>query len=158
MRLLLAALAAACSLAAQPPASLVRSHFIGAWRLVSCESKSESGELSKPFGDKPQGRLVYDSEGRVSQQIMRPGNRFRLLTRSTLPTETNKDDFAEAWFGTFDVDPDNETVIHQVEASLAPSQAGTEITRKYNFWSNRMILTGMSGGRSVRLVWEHDPN
>ncbi len=158
MRLLLAVLLAAGRLAAQPPAALVRSHFIGTWRLVACETKAASGEVSKPFGDKPQGRLVYDSEGRVSLQIMRPGNRFRLLTRTTLPSESNKDDFAEAWFGAFDVDPEAETVTHQIEASLVPAQVGTEMTRKYNFWSNRMILTGAGGGRTWRMVWEHEPD
>lgn len=158
MRLLLAALLAAVSLGAQPPASLVRGHFVGVWRLVSCETKSTSGELTKPYGDRPQGRIVYESDGRVSLQIMRPGNRFRLLTRNTLPGESNKHDFAEAWFGTFDVDPDTETVTHQIDASLTPSEIGTEVIRRYNFWSNRMILTGSDGGRNWRMVWEHEPD
>lgn len=158
MRLILAALFAACTVAAQPPASLVKSHFAGVWRLVSCESKSASGDIAKPYGEKPQGRLAYDQDGRVSMQIMRPGNRLRLITRSTLPTESNKDDFSEVWFGSWDVDPDSETVTHQIEVSLLPAQVGTEISRRYNFWSNRMILTGFGGGRSWRMVWEHDLN
>lgn len=158
MRLILAALFAACTLAAQPPASLVKSHFVGIWRLVSCESKSPSGDTAKPYGDKPQGRLAYDQDGRVSLQIMRPGNRLRLITRSTLPTESNKDDFSEVWFGSWDVDPDAETVTHQIEVSLVPAQVGTEISRRYNFWSNRMILTGAGGGRNWRMVWEHELN
>ena len=103
MRLIAAVLFAVCTLAAQPPASLVKSHFTGVWKLVSCESRSPAGELAKPYGDKPQGRLVYEADGHVSLQIMRPGNRFRLITRASLPTENNKDDFSEAWFGTWDV-------------------------------------------------------
>lgn len=159
VRLLLAALLLfAGGLAAQPPLELVRSHFIGAWRLVTCESKSPAGDVARPFGDKPQGRLVYDNEGRVSLQIMRPGARFRLLTRATLPTESSREEFAEAWFGAFEIDPETETVTHQIQASLQAAQIGTGITRRYNFWSNRMILTGSAGGRNWRMVWEHEPD
>lgn len=156
MRLIAAALFAVCTLAAQPPASLVKSHFIGVWKLVSCESRSPAGDLAKPYGDKPQGRLAYEADGHVSLQIMRPGNRFRLITRATLPTESNKDDFSEAWFGTWDVDPEAETVVQQVQQSIDSAQVGTEITRRYNFWSNRMILVGIVGGRAWRMVWERE--
>ncbi|MEO8658887.1 MAG: lipocalin-like domain-containing protein [Bryobacteraceae bacterium] len=158
MRLYLAALFVAGTLAAQPPMELVKSHFLGVWKLVSYESKGPSGEVTKPYGDKPQGRLAYENDGHFSLQIMRPGARFRLITRTSLPAETSKEDFAEAWFGSWDIDPDSETVLHQIDDSVQPAQIGTSFSRSYNFWNNRMILTANAPGRVTRAVWQHDLN
>ena len=53
-------------------APAVRNHFLGVWRLISCERKSADGRLDYPYGEKPVGRLTYDKVGRMSAQLMRP--------------------------------------------------------------------------------------
>src|SRR5581483_577306 len=46
--------------------------FIGAWRLVSAEFRSEDGApADSPYGHDPQGILMYDAQGVMSVQIAR---------------------------------------------------------------------------------------
>jgi hypothetical protein len=48
------------------------SRFVGTWSLVSLESRSTSGEVTRPFGDSPLGRLTYHSNGKMSVFAIRP--------------------------------------------------------------------------------------
>ena len=56
----------------------VRDRFIGVWKLISCERKSNDGKLSYPYGEKPIGRITYDKAGRMSAILMRPGRRITM--------------------------------------------------------------------------------
>jgi len=44
--------------------------FIGTWRLVSAETKSDSGEISYPFGKNAMGYLIYGEDGYMAVTIM----------------------------------------------------------------------------------------
>lgn len=49
----------------------VSDRLIGAWRLVSVETKRANGEIIHPFyGEHPQGLLIYDRSGRVIVEIV----------------------------------------------------------------------------------------
>ena len=48
------------------------SRFVGIWKLVSLESRSTDGEVTKPFGDHPLRRITYDSNGNMSAFAFRP--------------------------------------------------------------------------------------
>ena len=45
--------------------------IIGAWRLVSFETRKENGEVDYPFGNNAQGSLIYTKSGRMSVHLMR---------------------------------------------------------------------------------------
>jgi YD repeat-containing protein len=147
---------------AQPSTSTTRDRFVGVWKLMSCQLKSANGDLSYPYGQEPVGRITYDKAGRMSATLMRRG-RPTTYTRDSLG-KTTREDLAEvlrgftAYFGTFDVDESTHTVIHHVEASIYPSNVGTDLKRTYEFSGNQLILTAVMTQGIMRLVWERQPD
>jgi hypothetical protein len=138
---------------AQPSA---RSRLVGVWKLRSCLRTFKDGRTEHPFGEKPVGRIEYDKAGRVSALLMRPGR------RSTLPPGTELDNDAVtgfvAYFGTFDIEEATQTVIHHIEASLAPSWVGTDLKRRFRFDASHLLLTrpAPDSSSSDELVWERE--
>jgi hypothetical protein len=63
-----------------------------------------------------------------------------------------------AYFGTFEVDEVTHTVVHHVQASLAPSWVGTDLKRNFHFEDGNLVLTRTSpdGGSSDRLVFNRE--
>ena len=147
---------------AQNPSPKARDRFIGVWKLVSCQLKAANGDLSYPYGEQPVGRITYDKAGRMSATLMRRG-RPTTYTRESLG-KTTREDLAEvlkgftAYFGTFNVDESTHTVIHHVEASIYPSNVGTDLKRTYEFTGNQLILTAVMTTGVMRLVWERQPD
>jgi len=153
-----ALLAAGMSLSGQ------RSQYslVGTWKLVSWESRSSTGEVSHPMGERPIGLLTYDSKGRVSTQLMQPGRTvFKSGDRLRgTPDEVNAafEGFV-AYFGTYTFDEKQGTVIHHIEASTFPNDVGTDLRRFVTVSERRLtlrtpqrILGGTTG--TGTLVWE----
>lgn len=46
--------------------------FIGTWRLVTLERRTEGGQVSYPFGQQPVGYIIYNEDGYMSVAIMDP--------------------------------------------------------------------------------------
>jgi len=146
----------------------VRKKFIGVWKLISGESKDEvTGEVRYPWGTKPVGRLTYDDAGRVFAQLMNPGrraiggmaNRGAAAAIETASAEDMREMLTgfNAYFGTFDVDEPNRTVIHHLQSALIPSWVGTDQRRKYEFsGSNQLIMLNTASQASYRLVWQRE--
>jgi hypothetical protein len=146
----------------------VRKKFIGVWKLISGESKDEvTGKVQYPWGKKPVGRLAYDDAGRVFAQLMNPGrratggmaNRGAAAAIETASAEDMREMLTgfNAYFGTFDVDEPNRTVIHHLQSALIPSWVGTDQRRKYEFsGSNQLIILNTASQASYRLVWQRE--
>jgi Lipocalin-like domain len=135
--------------------------FVGAWKLISLERKTATGEITYPMGQNPVGRLTYDALGRMSAQIMRP-DRPKFQSASTASWTVDEkaaafDGFI-AYYGTFSVSETERAVIHHVEASLYPQWVGTDQRRLYEFSGSQLILRALNGsggpGTESRLVWE----
>jgi len=143
--------------------SSVRNHFIGVWKLISCERKFPDGRVEHPYGEKPVGRITYDKAGRMSAQLMDPGRRSSGPSGVNLiAANASQEEIREAlggfiaYFGTFDVDEAAKTVIHHVQACLVPSWVGTDLKRTYQFAGNRLTLTARLTTNSTVLVWEKE--
>ncbi len=139
-----------------------RSRFIGTWQLVSLESRSNDGEVTRPFGENPRGRLHYDHNGNMSVFAIRP-ERPHFTAGDLLggtPEETQAAfDGLVAYYGTFSVQERAGTVTHHVEGAAWPNRIGTDQVPHFQFEGNRLILqtpTTLRGGdqRSSRVVWE----
>ena len=51
-----------------------RKLIVGAWSLSSYELRLKpSGTITTPFGPHPLGRILYEANGQMSAQLMRPG-------------------------------------------------------------------------------------
>jgi hypothetical protein len=121
----------------------------------------KDGRKEHPFGKKPVGQIQYDKAGRMSALAMRPGRRTTLPPGADL-VKASEGELREAvtgfvgYFGTFDVEEATQTVIHHVEASLAPNAVGTDLRRRFRFEGNRLTLTRSSPDSSDELVWERE--
>jgi hypothetical protein len=141
---------------------MFREELIGTWRLVSWVVQDENGKISHPYGEQPVGQLIYDASGNMSAAIMRPGrprfatsDKFRGTTEETIEAF----DGFEAYFGIYQVNEGEETVIHHVEGSLFPNLVGLTLKRFVKLSGNRLVLSTPPtryGGSKVTavLVWE----
>jgi hypothetical protein len=130
--------------------------FIGAWSLTSYELRLASGIVSKPFGDRPIGRILYLKSGQMSAQLMRPAP---ALFASADPDEAEAEEADQAWrnyvgyWGTFTVDAKAGVVTHHVEGSWFPNWIGTKQLRSFRFEGVQLILEADSPDWHATLTW-----
>ena len=138
--------------------------LVGSWKLISFHSKDSSGQTAYPFGKDAQGRLIYEPDGRMAVQLMNP-NRPRFTSDDPLVTSEAEVRAAfggyTAYYGTYSVNPDEQTIVHHIEAALLPNWVGTDQQRHFEFDGKYLTLKGplLLGGVQwvVSLVWERLP-
>lgn len=142
----------------------VRDRFIGTWRLVSVDSTSAEGAKTKPYGEKPEGRIQYEKSGRMSAMLMRTDRKkisAASLADATLEELRDANRSFTAYYGTFDIDEAKKIVTHHLAFANNPNWVGTDLVRSYQFENNTLILTAASPtapGTKLRLVWERLPD
>jgi hypothetical protein len=142
--------------------SLPRSGLVGAWRLVRWESVRDDGSITFPFGEAPEGILVYDPVGTMITTIASAG-RGRLTSADPLVggPDAERRRAAEtfvAYSGRYTFD--GVDVTHTVEVSLYPNWVGTRQVRHVRLSDDGATLElstdpfELAGRRSVqRLTW-----
>jgi hypothetical protein len=116
-----------------------------------------------PFGEKPQGQLVYDGSGNMSAQLMKT-DRARFAGRDpALGTDAEVRDAFDgyiAYFGTYSIDEPMRAVTHTVHGASFPNWTGAKLVRSYAFDdSGRLRLSTPPievGDESLEyvLLWE----
>jgi Lipocalin-like domain len=128
--------------------------FIGAWRLVTFEEESADGEIVYPYGENAAGLLTYDSSGRMSVQIMRR-DRTPLSSAEwqSVPAEEIKKAIEgfTAFFGSYEIDEANSTILHRVEGHVLPESVGKVLRREFSFSGD--VLT-LKPSPTRRVVWQ----
>jgi len=138
-----------------------RKDLEGSWRLRSWEIRSGGGRgVTAPFGDCPEGLLVYTPDGWMSATVCR-GDRAPLPADSS-PRKVDEHLVAEAYrsyfhyAGPYRIETDS--VVHTVRYSLNPNFVGTEQFRKMRIDGPLLTLTGIDrAGNTERhheLVWQ----
>jgi len=134
--------------------------LIGTWQLESWTiGYSDRDDFSYPYGEEPEGLLVYSNDGWMSASIARP-------SRAPLPGDVSYRKLpdavkAEAFSSYFHyagryrvVDGD---VIHYVTQSLNPNFPGSEQLRHAELDGQTLVLSGKdqvgSATRFHSLVW-----
>jgi hypothetical protein len=138
--------------------------LLGSWKLISFHLKDSSGQTAYPFGKDAQGRLIYEADGRMAVQLMNP-NRPGFTSDDTMATSEAEVraafDGYTAYYGTYSVNPDEQTIVHHLEAALLPNWVGTDQRRHFEFDEKYLTLKGplLLGGVQgvVSLVWERLP-
>ena len=137
-----------------------KDELVGTWQLESWTiGYTDRDEFTYPYGEEPQGLLVYSTDGWMSASINRPG-------RALLPEDVSYRKLpdavkAEAFSSYFHyagryrvVDGD---VIHYVTQSLNPNFPGSEQLRHAELDGQTLVLSGKDqvGGatRFHSLVW-----
>ena len=102
----------------------IASQLVGVWTLVSFVGLQDGLEESFPFGPKPEGFLIYTSDGYVSAQLMKPR---RSLFQSRDWQQATASEFRDAgrgyigYCGVYAVDEEKETVTHFPSVALVPN-------------------------------------
>jgi hypothetical protein len=136
------------------------SDLAGTWQLESWTiGYSDRDELSLPFGEEPQGLLLYSADGWMSASVCRSDR--RRFPEDQSPRRLSEAAQAEAYASYFHYagryrvrDGD---VIHYVSQSLNPNFPGTEQLRHAELDGHTLVLSGKDEVAGVTrfhsLVW-----
>ena len=126
------------------------SSLVGSWEVVSRLDRTVDGRtLDEPsLGSDPIALLIYDSAGHVSAQLMRRTSRSPQAILTSPPqspaTAASNNSAAingyDAYFGTYVVDIRSHTVTHHFIAALNPTDVGREVTRRFRFEGDQLVL------------------
>jgi len=115
--------------------------FIGTWKLVSFEMRSDN-QVTYPLGKDPVGYLIYSHEGYMAASLM-ASKRQRFSSVDILKATTEEIIAAYgtyvAYCGKYEVTEDK--VTHLVEVSLFPNWVGGKQERFYKLEGDELILS-----------------
>jgi Lipocalin-like domain len=143
---------------------LTAADLIGTWLLRRWQLTLDDGTAEEPFGQVPQGLVVYTVDGRMITTI---GQRERPATADDLSTADDAARLAAirtfiAYSGPFAIEGDD--VVHTVEMSLDPAWIGTQQRRHVELSDEGRTLTLSTDPLLVvgrrgrhRLTWERVP-
>jgi Lipocalin-like domain len=138
----------------------VRAALVGAWRLLSLRNVRPDGGIDYPLGPDAIGQIMYTASGRMSAQLMRPGQpRFQASSpRGATEAEivTAYHNFA-SYYGSFRIDAEAGAVIHEVEGSSFPNMIGTDQVRYYRIEGDRLDLEADSPPGRSYVAWQKIP-
>lgn len=134
--------------------------FVGTWKLKSYEVRWDSGKVSYPFGEKPEGRLTYTEEGFVAVNIMATSRRNFEARELKMGTAEEKVAAAETYIsysGRCGLDGDK--IRHHVDVCLFPNWVGKDQVRIYDLQGDTLALKTIPDprdeqGRQGYLIWE----
>jgi hypothetical protein len=143
---------------AQGADSPADTRFVGAWKLMSYELRLAAGNVLKPFGEAPIGRILYQANGQMSAQLMHPATAS--FASSNLLKATT-DEAATAWrnyigyWGTYTIDTKASVVTHLIEGSSFPNWNGQKQIRSFHFIENRRLMLEADGPAGhATLTWQ----
>ncbi|MDN0083908.1 lipocalin-like domain-containing protein [Crenobacter sp. SG2305] len=142
----------------------LREQLIGAWKLVSyVEQPVDGSEPFHPFGEEPQGIIMYTPDGYMSAQLCRQdrvpfasGDWFK-GTAAEYEAEANS---YIAYTGPFQVDEEKQSLTHSMFISLFPNWIGQTQPRVVKIEGDILSLSTASpinsGGKLVNsyLRWQ----
>ena len=138
--------------------------FVGAWRLLSLEARTSTGDVSYPYGKDAAGYLLYSSEGYMSASVMQ-ARRSHFASPDALAASAEEKlaafDTYSSYSGRYEVRA--QKVIHHVEISLFPNWSGKPQERFFAFSGDQLTLTAPPmriGGIELTLVaiWQRLPS
>jgi len=136
--------------------------LLGTWKLVSSVGVYSDGRVIHPYGEKPEGMLVYDQQGNFSGQIQGEGRPLfesgNLLKGDSKEIKAAFEGYV-AYYGKYEVDKEAASLTHQVQGSWFPNWVGNTQTRFYSFENGNLILTtapfvGKKNSVTHTLIWE----
>jgi Lipocalin-like domain/Domain of unknown function (DUF4440) len=149
---------------AQGGRSSAAAQLVGTWRLVSRTVTNADGErIAEPaLGEKPEGYLVYDGNGHVAAQLMRPGRTAAQMKNcGAVPAKAQNNSTTvcgyDAYFGTYKLADGG--VVHHLELALSPDDIGKDIHRSFVIAGDQLTITfptTLPEGKTVTrtVLWE----
>ena len=133
--------------------------LLGMWILKSWTLTTETNEKVYPFGENPEGALIYLPNGYMSVHL---SEHDRTKFNSDDISQATADEFETimqtyySYYGRYEVHAD--CVIHFIESCINPNWNGITKTRYYQINNDRLTLTHSHGykGEDVgsELIWQ----
>lgn len=122
----------AASTAAAQQAKSLKDQLIGTWTFVVAEITAADGSKSLPFGDTPNGILIFTPDGHFAQihvasDVPKIASNNRMTGTPEEYTAINQRSLSV--FGTYTVDEEKKTVTYNITSSTFPNWAGVSQTR-----------------------------
>jgi len=137
---------------------ITKAQLVGSWTLVSTENTLANGTRFSPF-ENGKGMLVFDRAGRFSWMLLRgdipriaSGNRTQATPEELKSVALG----ALAYFGTYSVDPQSNTLTMRVQASSFANYIDQDQKRILSLKGDELKVsnaTGASGGSAV-VIWK----
>jgi len=134
--------------------------LVGEWGLVSIENTNADSSKSYPYGDAPQGLLIFERNGDYAIQILKDVRpKVASNNKSTATPEENVAmvQGANSHFGEYIVDEKKHTITYKVAHAFFPNWEGRDLTTSYTLKED--VLKSYSanttnGGASAVLTWK----
>ena len=137
------------SAAIAQPANTLKQQLVGTWDQVVSEVTMPDGKKSFPFGEKPNGILIFTDDGRFVQVHIASGiPKVASNNRTAGTADENKAVVGGsiALFGNYTVDEDKKLVIFTVKASTFPNWDGAVQPRKIVLLNANEFINENPGG------------
>ena len=135
-----------------------RNLIVGAWSLSSYELRLKpSGTITTPFGTRPVGRILYEANGQMSAQLMRPET---TAFASDDPLGATDQEAASAWrnyigyWGTYTIDAKAGIITHHIEGAWLTNWVGQNQTRAFELSRDSLSLDADSPAWHAHLIWK----
>jgi hypothetical protein len=118
--------------------------LIGVWRLRQYSDVTEGTPAIYPFGQDPEGLLIYTPEGFVSALLMargRPNLSGNGFTEGTPDQYTSAGKSFIGYTGRYDVDESKLVVTHRPTVAFAPNMIGSIQQRLVDLQGDVLVLT-----------------
>ncbi len=125
---------------AQAAILAAKAGLTGTWALIRFENTDAKGKIERPFGEHPKGYFVYDSTGHVNIQIARDPPPKRAAQNATETELREASASYIAYFGTYRLDLEKQTVTHVVEGSTIPSYRNSEQVRPFKLDGDVLVI------------------
>ncbi|MCF7222940.1 lipocalin-like domain-containing protein [Marilutibacter chinensis] len=106
----------------------------GTWTLVAADKILPGGALARDYGERPKGRLIVDTQGRYSLQILK-SERLRFAADSKADGSTDEFESAvmgsSTHYGTITIDETAGRLVFSIEGASFPNWEGTVQRRQY---------------------------
>ena|SRR5258706_15591818 len=140
----------------------LQQQLIGTWTLVSVDNIYPDGSRVHPYGENPQGLLMFDNHGNYAIQILkalRPKVASGDKNKCTPEENAALVQGSNSHFGKFSVEESNHTIIFNIEHASFPNWEGTEQKRAYTYTGDyiKYVVTHTTqGGQSVvaEVAWK----
>ncbi|WP_428741077.1 lipocalin-like domain-containing protein [Tenacibaculum sp.] len=138
------------------------SSFVGSWSLVSINNIYQDGKRVQPYGENPEGLLIFTEEGNYAIQILKKNR--PLIVSGNKNTSTPEENAAivkgfNSHYGEYVVDKENNTITFEILHASFPNWEGKIQKRTYDYSNNvlKYVVTNTTqGGASViaEVVWK----
>ncbi len=141
----------------QHPGEAISKEFIGVWSLMVVENINPDGSKTLPYGEHPQGMLVFEPNGDYAIQILKADRPKVAANNKNKPTAEENAALVQgnnSHFGTYSVDEEKHMIAFKVEHAFYPNWEGVVQERSYVLENNvlRYVVTQTTNGGAATAV------